>query len=1756
MKEISSEIGKGIVLGNSGDSVTIIRFFDLIDPKRGVETEIVAHERGKTIADYLSADDLDYPIILSTSPIDQKDVALAIPAVGETITVCKAPQGGIIGAIVGAIASAVVELGVIGVIQVITTVASVVSAIVGALQTPDELPDSEDRKSYGYKGAVNTRTEDIPIPIVYGTYRVGGNVVGIKVANVTNEIQELHLMMCVNDGEIGSISDVHVNGQVIENSRNWTWAYTLGNDKGFSQGIGWDVIKRHDGTSHVDTLHETGDVPNFNDSATTVAVGTTLSDGSFVEFTTSKTVNAVAVNIEAPGGIYKVSKKGDIEEHSVPITAQYRLSGSTGEWLDMSISADNWASNTGDLGAAGANNVYVINGIGTDRFTDESSQFAIRMATPIGDLANDIVVENQNAGDLIMGSYGSMGFYGSVGKDIYVFEVFDLSTGLPVSKALTEGKTVNYGSSSLLWELNDITSKTVVEQIKQPPGQGIRLIGYRSMSLFNTGYYRVFNDVTGQLDVIESKLVGSVRNALFWTFRSRNLSEGIYDVRVKRDSPEDSSTKIGDTIKLSSVSEIETERPNYSGTAMFGVKLQMSEVFSGMPDVSYLVNGRKVRVWNGSSWVFETSSNPAWTTLDMLTGSAGSGMSDDMISMETFVSWADFCTENNLTFDAIVETQSTVWDSIQPVLVAGHAQIVNSGTRYGIVINRADIPVMLFGDGNVVVDTMSETWLPTSERANEIEVVYFDKDDRYRRKVVKVFDSQTVDADRVSAQIIMLGVTDRKIAEKEAYFRLNQNKFITKSISFSSTIESIACGVGDIINVKATGTKWSTSGRVAGEAASNLVSIGEVFMYDQAVIDEGARYKIAVISSNALLLSTTVSSSDGSVVFLQSAISSSRKAKRVIVNGTNEYEIYGQSANSISVKSPFFISSGDSVEIYSTDVTMVNEIDHVASEGSEFVKLVGNLEYPVSEGCVWVTGVNQEITGQYRITDVAATDDPMYRDITATEYKDEMYLFTDHALTVTNPNVFYTRSENYGEISQVQELSAASEPRDNGLAAVTVSWKAPAFGKYGGAKVIYNVNSPSTSTDVMVSSGSFSTTIENLSAGDSVFIIVVAIDEDGVMAPISSAPNISIVAGLGNYRTAYSHSELNATPRLLQIALDWDIVTSDDNSHTEIWYSDRNSHPGQTGFADSIYNATLLGSTNGNSFVHDGVFGTNEYAYWVKRVNKVGSTSLAFPVGKGVIATPLTNFTQLLTEMTSDFKDSSLWADLIGGTSGLLSATDGRIKKIRDDIDASADALLENAMANVALREDVIDAYGRINISDERIDDLSTDSEGVLKSVKILALESAGTRAAIASEAIVRINDVEAIASVLRVIENAVNDNNARIATEEITRASDATALASKVISISASTANASSEILQEATTRATEDRALALLMNNLAISFGDSNEAAQTQEAYVVNGYCVIDGSVDLAHSTSSACAAAGGQWNDGIMNKYSIKMETDINGKKYIAGFGLTQEPNEAGGLTSNFVVLADKFAIADAANPGSDVLPFMVSGGVVYMNNAVIRNLTADNITANSISGDRIKAGTSITSPIINAGVLESGIIKLGSTIVYGNTVWIDSISNYAYPGMRGAYAGSYFFPFYNGERLAADFETHSSLKIYSQTSKSGYLVQAGDRWVIMNQSRISSGTPVTITLSGIADHYVSIWVRVYYSNGVMLSEQAIGFAYTLAESGINVFSMTMVHTPTIPDGGYCYYGAKTTDVTGDLSTSDTTLRCMMTAQFTNW
>jgi len=460
----------------------------------------------------------------------------------------------------------------------------------------------------------------------------------------------------------------------------------------------------------------------------------------------------------------------------------------------------------------------------------------------------------------------------------------------------------------------------------------------------------------------------------------------------------------------------------------------------------------------------------------------------------------------------------------------------------------------------------------------------------------------------------------------------------------------------------------------------------------------------------------------------------------------------------------------------------------------------------------------------------------------------------------------------------------------------------------------------------------------------------------------------------------------------------WDYPAYRNHSYTEIYRFD----------ADTIGDAILIAVSAGRSFI-DPVGGGTSYYYWARHVN-TSDVRGPFNDAAGTLATTATDVAHILGLLTGAVTDSQL-------TTTLLT----RIDLIDDPIiglgvtralllsdyytSAGVDSTIAAVTALLASTAYVTAALGNY-----------TDTATLTSTY----YTSAGVDSAIA----IAITSLASTAYVTAALGNYTNTATLMSAYYTAAGVDSAIALAITSLASTAYVTAALGNYTNTATltstyyTSAGVDSAIALAITSLAstayvtAALGNyTNTATLTSTYYTSAGVdSAIAAAITSLASTAYVTAALGNYTNTAILTStYYTKASAAVveagymlrvNVNNRISGFGLASTAD-----ISEFVILADRFAIVNQTNNGNVIVPFIVTGATtingesvpagVYMNDAFIRNGTITNAKIGdaaidaakiaSLNADAITSGTISTSRL---NIDNSTLISVGGVLVLGN------------------------------------------------------------------------------------------------------------------------------------------------------------------------
>lgn len=737
---------------------------------------------------------------------------------------------------------------------------------------------------------------------------------------------------------------------------------------------------------------------------------------------------------------------------------------------------------------------------------------------------------------------------------------------------------------------------TVNDYIYSEGGAGADGLGENSILV---GYHEVRPTYGSSWTVVSQS-----RNPVRVSIVSEDFAIGDYEFRVRRTTP-GASDYIIDTCTLNEAYEITTNDISYNHTALVALRIRLSDQLRGMPKVTYLNHGRLIKVWEDNAWVVKASNNPAWVALDALTnGRFGGGVLESRIDIPKWKEWAEHCTALGLEFNGVFDQSSNVWDSLRHVFRAGRAQIVRVGTRYSVAIEKDETPVMMFSVANMIRDSFSMSWLPMSDRANVVEVSYYDKVNDYSRTTIKLYDEEEFQrgAEQRVASVTLKGVTDASRAYKEAVLMLNMSRLLQQTVTFDSPLESIGCTVGSLIYVQHDLPSWAQAGRFEAGSSTTVMQLDR-----PAEMTQGRIYKILVKYDAVQVAANVVSSVVGSALYL-TGYDGVSKVTRIVING-GEYPVLRTFSdvigNGVELESTTGMSATDSYVLWDTDsIEERNVVNNaVGTEFFSVVTLQSPLTYAPDQYVSWMFGDTTKIKKTFRVLDIAGSSD-YERTITALEFNAAVY---DATGILETPNASIgSLAIGHVEIDGVSE--GLIRAGNSVISKVSLNWTPPSTGIYEGVDIYVSVNNGPERLVTSVRGGASRFDTTEYEEADYLIFKVVAFDTVGVRASIATAPTRSHTV-VGKSAPPSNVTGFLASVQKAGVRVTWNAATDLDLQGYRLVYG------------ASYESGAVLYEGNSTAFVWD-FRGAGSYTLWIKAVDTSGNESLLATSSTVIIDTP------------------------------------------------------------------------------------------------------------------------------------------------------------------------------------------------------------------------------------------------------------------------------------------------------------------------------------------------------------------------------------------------------------------------------------------------------------------------------------------------------------------------------------------------------
>jgi hypothetical protein len=1071
----------------AADEVELRLLYDVFAPST-VEIHELVHQTGQPLATYLDGlpAECEWMVFVNGREVDLADAKTVAIDAGDVIGLLLVPQGGdglksilrMVVTIAAVVASLVFLAPIIGIPGALAVGMAVAGVINALLLTPKpKTPADQNNNSYGIDGAKNSATENIPYQVVYGEFRTGGNFADTYTENVGDD-QYLYLRAVLNDGEIEGVYDLELNEQPIS---NFTDVQT--------------ILKKGTLTEDVN--------PWFGRSLRQVNKSVKIDTADVIHQTTTP-VDHVRFDVSFTTGLVNVDKKkGTYSTRSVTFVMEYReldpvtkqpVSGWTGASGNPSnYQNSNWFNNP------------LINGLLMKVWASKGYQQSAALET--GAEARYRI----DGGEWIsmsptIADPGAYGYNFDPSGDGSVVGQTDIS---PVGGDYYEIQNPGGGDVNI-----DIPGATITQVVVYPHNQ------------------------TGQITVQDSRT-----RAIRKSFESGPLNLAYHEVRIRRTTATSTDQYKVDEVYLTDVAEIQTEQVALRGTANLSLRIKLSEQLNQIPTVTARTRGCILQEYDveGNKTVKRWSANPAWICLDILCGEQrGCGFPLDQIDWPAWVDFAQYCVDKGITFNGVFAESSNVGDALATVLRVAYAAPVPLGRRLSVAIDRPRDPVTMFGAGNIHKGTFQVTYMGMTDRANEFELSFYDKNDRNKEKTIRYVDPKAVlfnEAKRTAA-LELPGVDNIAQATAQLWRFIYANRVLIRSIDFETGLESINLTIGENALISHPMMEWSQSGRTAFGSTTTRVQL------DQEVnLIPGKQYALMVHFDTTAAGTAVISNVVGNRILLPTNASLSTAAPPMRVTcGTADAEVVdlvkGGTYDTILLDSTVGFTVGAQVAFWDTDAVIECPVVAPAAEVTQtFVDVSTPLPGAPDALRNFIFGEVTDTPRIYTLIGIEGTGIEK-RKLSFGEYNELVY--GPPEVEIPTP-VTSLSDRAVGHVQTVLfDYERLVEANRKSISA-RVHWSAAGIRNYAGADVYMGVNGgPLRPIGSAVNVAEYMVTAN---PGDVVEFRVCAYNKHGDRAPLPTAPGVR-----GTISVTYSDldppEEIAVVPKNFQVDGTADVVIS------------------------------------------------------------------------------------------------------------------------------------------------------------------------------------------------------------------------------------------------------------------------------------------------------------------------------------------------------------------------------------------------------------------------------------------------------------------------------------------------------------------------------------------------------------------------------------------------------------------------------------
>lgn len=312
-----------------------------------------------------------------------------------------------------------------------------------------------------------------------------------------------------------------------------------------------------------------------------------------------------------------------------------------------------------------------------------------------------------------------------------------------------------------------------------------------------------------------------------------------YKLRFRRTNQEADEDRIHNHVFVESIKEVIDVAFQYPGMVLAEISGVASDRFSGIMDVSALLEYRVVNAWNGSWALADDEDTVAWAlwdlwTLPVISGDGGGTpyAIEEYLGFEParidatdhytlalygngLVPDAEGGTEKRFSCNGIINTESTMWDVALKLCEIGRCLPIYNGNVIHLAINKAKTRSAMMSVGSILTGSFEETFAPIIDAAGEIEATFDDAARDYEHHSLP-FANPNIVTQQNKVSMALWGLVKQTEVIRHIKFRLLQTELRQRALLVSGDIETLTYEVGNLIGVQEDVTDWGELGTRGG----------------------------------------------------------------------------------------------------------------------------------------------------------------------------------------------------------------------------------------------------------------------------------------------------------------------------------------------------------------------------------------------------------------------------------------------------------------------------------------------------------------------------------------------------------------------------------------------------------------------------------------------------------------------------------------------------------------------------------------------------------------------------------------------------------------------------------------------------------------------------------------------------------------------------------------------------------------------------